>query len=194
MADAALFLLLQEIVDDAPAGVRIRLDGLFVHVMQQVEVKVVHAALFQLLLENGSGIVVAAELVTGVFGGQIEAAAVVVLQHTAHDPLGHAAVIGIGGVEIVDAMLHGIADHVRRGLFVDVRRGAAGNQRQTHGAEAQQGQLFAVKVGIDHVRFLPIGYICDIIAWGGLAAQEVTSRRTSSAGRWCCRRTGASGR
>ena len=138
MADAALFLLLQEIVDDAPAGVRIRLDGLFVHVMQQVEVKVVHAALFQLLLENGSGIVVAAELVTGVFGGQIEAAAVVVLQHTAHDPLGHAAVIGIGSVEIVDAMLHGIADHVRRGLFVDVRRGAAGNQRLLQGGEERR--------------------------------------------------------
>ena len=163
MTDAAVLLLLQKIVDDAPAGIGIRLDGLLVHIVQQVEVEILHAALLELLLKNGGGIVAVADLVAGVFGGQIEALAVIVLQHPADDPLGHAAVVGIGGVEIVDAVVHGIADHVRRGLFVDVRRAAAGNQ-QTHGAEAQQGQLLSVKIGVDHVRFLLGWDVSPIIA------------------------------
>ena len=126
MTDAAVLLLLQKIVDDSPAGIGIRLDGLLVHIVQQVEVEILHAALLELLLKDGSGVVAVADLVAGVFGGQIEALAVKVLQHPADDPLGHAAVVGIGGVEIVDAVVHGIADHVRRGFLVDVRRAAAG--------------------------------------------------------------------
>ena len=149
MADAAQTLLLHKVVHDAPSRVRVGPDGVLIHVVHEVEVKVLHATLFQLFLKNGGGVVGIAELVAGVLGGEVIAFPGIGRQGPAQHHLGHAAVVGVGGVEVVDAVLHGIAHHLRCQVLVD---GAVRQHRQAHGAEAQAGQLQSLKVTIDHGR------------------------------------------
>ena len=57
--------------------------------------------------------------------------------------------VGIGGVKIVHAALNGAAHHFGSSLLVNLTVGSLG---QTHGAKAQQGQLFSMKIIVKHER------------------------------------------
>ena len=134
--NSAQALLLLEIVQNVPFGVHVDLHGFFVDVVQQVEVEVVHAAFFQLFLKDFGGVIAIAEnLVTGVLGGEVIAVPGVFAQHPAHHPLGLAAMVGIGGVEVIHPGLHGHLRHAGDLRLVD---GAVRKTGQPHGPKAQQ--------------------------------------------------------
>ena len=148
MANAAQSLLLLEVVHDAPPGVQVGFHGLFIDIVEQIEVKILHPALFQLFLEDFCGVVaVAQDLVAGILGGEIVAASGVVAEDSADDPLGLAVVIGIGRVEIVYTMPHGIGHHFFDLGFVNGSVGVCG---QAHGAKAQQAELQTCKLAVNH--------------------------------------------
>ena len=103
--------------------------------MQKIEVKILNTAFFQLLLEDFRRVIAAVDdLMAGVLGGKVVAVPGVFLEDTANDPLGLAAVVGIGRVKIVDTVADSIAGHFPDLFFVDAAVGSCG---QTHGAEAQ---------------------------------------------------------
>ena len=148
MLDAAQSFLLLEVIQDAPPGVKVNLHGLLIHIVQQVEVKIIHAALAKLLLKDLSRMVaVAGDLMTGILGGEIVAVAGICFQHSANDPLGRSAVIGIGGIEIVHAVLYGIVHHFADLCLIDT---AVSLRWQAHGAKTQQGQLLILKLAQNH--------------------------------------------
>ena len=87
MLDPPQPLLLFEVVDNAPLGIQIDLHGLLVNIMQQIEIKITHTALTQLVFENLCRIIaLAADLVTGIFGGKIVAVPGIFGQRPANDP------------------------------------------------------------------------------------------------------------
>ena len=144
-------LLLDKILHNMPLLVLIGADGVLVHVVHQVEVKIVHAAFSQLILENTGGIIAAGDLVAGELVGQEKAVPGIGAEGLADGDLGHAAVVGVGGVKIVYSMPDGVGHHFVHLLLVDIRRCAAGDQGQAHGAETQKGQFFAVKITVYHM-------------------------------------------
>ena len=87
----------------------------------------------------------------GEFVCQIETAAVIFGQNTAHNILRFAVVIGPGGVEVIDTVIHGIGHHFFGERFIN---GAIGFDGQTHGAETQPAQLFFFEFREYHGIFL----------------------------------------
>ena len=142
MANAAQPLLLQKIGNDAPALVQIGGQGALVNVMQQIKIKVIHAALFQLLLKDRRRVVALLHLMSGILRGQIEAFPRGVRQRPANDPLGRTAVVGVCRVKVIHAAVEGQLYHSTGGLLIHLAGGQGG---QAHGAKAQQGQLFTLK-------------------------------------------------
>ena len=153
VADAAVFLLLHEIVVDAVLRVEILLDVQLAHVVEQVEIKILHAAFLELLLKDLLDLRHVAEVVAGEFCGQIVALARVGRERLAHGELGVAVVIAPRRVVIVDAVFHRVGDHVLQLRGVDVVI-ALFRVRQAHAAKAQPRQLFLLKCFVDHM-YLP---------------------------------------
>ena len=149
MADPPLGFLLQEVVHKAVLRLAVVAgEGVLVHVVQQIEIEVVHAAAAQLLLKDPLGrhgphaldVLVAGELV-----GQVPALPRIPGQGFAETDLGFAAVVGMGGVEVIDAGGHRRVHHpVQMGL-VDA---AVVQYRQAHGPKAEGGECFALKLVI----------------------------------------------
>ena len=152
MLDPPLPLLFNEIFDNAPTGIGIGGIGVLTNVMQQVEVKILDTAFFQLLVKYGRRVVVVADLMTGIFGGEVIAVPGESVQDLSDDHLGHAAVIGVGSVKIIDAVVQSVAHHFLRPRLVDAAVGLGG---QAHGAEAETRELLSLKITIDHVFFSP---------------------------------------
>ena len=155
MAYAAQPALLTEVVHDAPARVHVGGYGALVHVVQQIEVKIFHSALSELVLEDRLRVVSLAYLVPGELVGQVIGLPRIPGQGAPYHQLGTAGVIRISRVEIVYAVLHGV---VRHGLYlglVNVPVAAARQQRQTHGAETQQRELYSLKIAVNHVTSHP---------------------------------------
>ena len=146
--DAAQTLLLHKVVDDAPLGVGVDIHIVFIDVVQQVEIEVVHLTLLQLLGKGVRRVRVAGERMAGVFGGQVKAVPGMLFQAAAYHRLGQILHIGPGGVEIIDAVGQRIVHHRLGGVLVD---GAVHRGGQAHGAEAQQGQVQVLKITIDHI-------------------------------------------
>ena len=121
--------------------------------MHQIKIEILNAAFLELILEHGGGVVGFAELMAGEFCRQIEALPRMAGQRAPHDQLGQPAVIGIGGVEIVHALLDGRIDHLIDLFFVDR---AVGQRGQTHRAKAQLGELQILKGTVNHGMFLPL--------------------------------------
>ena len=140
-------LLLHKVIHNAPAGIGVGVDGLLVHIVQQVEVEIIHTTLPQLLLEDIGGVVARSNLMPGVLGGQVPRVPGIVPQHPADDPLRFAPVVGIGRVEVVHAVRHGVGGHGPHLVFV---HRAVRLQRQPHGAEAQQSQPLPLKNPLNH--------------------------------------------
>ena len=146
--DAAQALLLHKIVDDAPPGIGVNIHVVFIDVVQQVEIEVVHLTLLQLLGKGVRRVRVAGERMAGVFGGQVKAVPGMLFQAAAYHRLGQILHIGPGGVEIIDAVGQRIVHHRLGGVLGN---GAVHRGGQTHGAEAQQGQVQVLKITIDHI-------------------------------------------
>ena len=58
--------------------------------------------------------------------------------------------VGVSGVKVVYAVLDGVVGHFIDLGLIDVGLSAAGEEGQAHGAEAQHGELFALKITIYH--------------------------------------------
>ena len=155
MPDPAIFLLLQQIRDDVPPRVLIDPDGVFVDVVQQIEIKILHAALLQLPFEDIRHIICRRDLMAGELVRQIEALPRIVLQDLPDDSLRLAGVIGPGGIEVVDALPDGGVGHGRGQFLVDA---FVLVQRQPHRAEAELRQLQILKRFVDH-RAYPFLYL-----------------------------------
>ena len=155
--DAPGLLLAEQVLQHAVVRVQIGAHVALVYVVKEVEVEVVHAALLQLLLEDGLHPVRpdVGHVVAGEFGGQEPALPRITGQHAAHHPLGIAVVIAIGRVKVVGPPLHGQGHHLGHRRLVHVAVPTAGQQRQPHAAEAQHGQAQVLKVLVDHGMSLP---------------------------------------
>ena len=137
---AAVRLLLKEVIKVFVLGVAVIAHGVLVDVVQQVEVEVLYAALFELLLKDRFGVellhtldyLVARKLI-----GKIETLPRVAREGLAYGKLGAAAVIGIGRVKVIDPARNSTVDHAVERLLVDVLLSSAGNERETHRAEAE---------------------------------------------------------
>ena len=156
MADAAPRLLLEEVLHKAVGAVSIvAFDRIFVDIVQQIKVEILHAAPPELLFKDLGGlqgldalhILVAGELV-----GQVPLLARIAAQRAAERRFRAPAVIGIGRVEIVDARGDGRVDHAVELLLVDQPVRAC---RQAHGPEAQGRELFLLKRMVQHLYLLP---------------------------------------
>ena len=116
--------------------------------MQQIKIKIIHPALVKLFLENLRRVIPTAEdLMAGILGGKIIAIPGILLKDSPDHTLGLAAVIGICCVKIVDTMADCIAGHFPDLVFINAAVAVCG---QAHGAEAQQAQLFVLKVTVNH--------------------------------------------
>ena len=115
--------------------------------MKQVKIKVIDSAFFKLSFKDGGGVVIFAYLMTGIFGGYVIGVAGVFFKRQTELRLGKSRVVGPGGVEIVHSVFHCIIDHHLKGLAVDL---AIRSYRQTHGAKAEERELFIFEFRIDH--------------------------------------------
>ena len=158
MADAAVFLLGQQVVIGAVLGVQVGVDVHLAHVVEQVEVEVLHLAFLQLLLENLLHLAHVGQVVAGELGGQVELLPGMAGQGLAHHQLGVAVVVAPGGVVVVDAPGHGLVHHGKSGGLVNFGIVPI-HHRQAHGAHAQGGELYILKIAINH------GYTLLFVLW-----------------------------
>ena len=138
---AAVRLLLKEVIKVLILGVAVVVYGVLVDVMQQVEVEVFHAALFELLLKDRFGVELLHtldDLMSRKLIGKIKALPRVAREGLAYGKLGAAAVIGIGRVKVIDPARNSTVDHAVELLLIDVLILAAGDERKTHRAEAER--------------------------------------------------------
>ena len=136
MTDASLGLLLQQIGNGVIGRVvQIGVDVLFIDVVQQVEVKIFGAALFELLLKDLLHMAEVGDVIAGELGGKTVAFPGILGQQLARHAFGIPLVVAPGGVKIVDAVPDGIVDHFGRLCLVNLRVVAAAGQ--AHHAKAQ---------------------------------------------------------
>ena len=149
VADAPIALLLDEVVVNAVLRVEILLDVHLAHVVEQIKIKILHAALCELLLKNFADLGHIAEIVAGELGGEVVDRARIGGQCLADDSLGVPVVIAPSGVKIIHPVLQRVGDHFGDLRGVDILKILAGS-RQAHTAQPQRGQLFALKILVDH--------------------------------------------
>ena len=150
---AAVRLLLKEVIKVFVLGVAVIAHGVLVDVVQQVEVEVLYAALFELLLENRLRVELLHALdylVTRKLIGKIETLPRVAREGLAYGKLRAAAVIGIGCVKIIDSAGNSAVDHAVKRFLIDVLLSAAGNERETHRAEAEKREPQLLELVVYH--------------------------------------------
>ena len=180
VADAAVLLLLHQVVIDAVLGVQVGVDVHLAHVVEQVEVEVVHLALFELFLEDLLHLGHVGQVVAGEFVGNVEFLPGIPGQSLAQRQLGVAAVVAPGGVVVVHAAGHGLVHHLKGGRLVHLGVVPV-NDGQAHAAHAQGGQLQILKLFVDHwyypfpshgashaalpeaAAYCPSGLICSLV-------------------------------
>ena len=141
--------------------------------MEEIEVKILHAALFKLLFKNLRRVIACADdLMAWILGSEIIALAGILAQDSTHDTLRFAAVVGVGGIKIVHAMFHGIGRHLRHLRLVN---GAVRVGRQAHSAKAQQAQLLSLKLLGDHRQYLIISQ--NKVFYGNYIRRKTASAR-----------------
>ena len=151
MADAPGGLLLEQVGHDAVRGVQVLVDVHLAHVVDEVEVEVARAGLLELALEDLGHLVHIGQVVAGELGREIVALARVARQRRAHGELGVAAMIAPCRIVVVDALLHGVIDHLVHGILIDPRVVAV-HDRQAHGAKAERGELQVLELLVQHTR------------------------------------------
>ena len=148
MPDAPEPLLLQEEGHDAVFLVAVCADAVFVHVVQEIIVKVVHAALFQLLEEDLARVHRLEILMPRILVRETVRIPRISRKRLADGGLRLPAVVGLGGVKVIHAVREGVVHHRVHLRLIDVLLSAGA--RQTHRAEAEQAQPIAADVCIDH--------------------------------------------
>ena len=73
--------------------------------------------------------------------GKIKALPRIARKGLAYGKLGAAAVIGIGGVKVIDTARNSTVDHAVKRFLIDVLLSAAGNEWEAHRAEAERREL-----------------------------------------------------
>ena len=136
MTNTAVLLLFDEVIRDAPLFVKIDFDGCLIDIVEQVEVEVFGTAFGQLLFEDRGGIIGVGDLVARILGGEEVAIAWIMRKRAAKRDLGHATMIGIGCIEIIDACFDGRIDHSIERYLIDVGSIAVYDGK-AHGPESQ---------------------------------------------------------
>lgn len=134
MANAALGLLLQQEVHVASILCHIGADGLLVDAVDQVKINVVRAEFAELFLKDLLNVGVGHYIE---LGAQIVAVPGISAQGLTQKGFRFPRVVDIGGVIVVDALLHGVADDRPRLLSVNFPPA----HRQAHVAHTQAGEL-----------------------------------------------------
>lgn len=155
MLDASGLLLLDEVLD--AAAVYVLLPSVVKNSVDEVEINVVSLELRKLLLKDC--------LVIGVCEDEVLGSELIALTRTlfhglAEELLTLSAVVGICGIKIGNAVSHGVVDYRLRLLAVDWSSLPYG--RQTHVAHAEDRDVFALILSVDHsdLSFLPLsGFI-----------------------------------
>ena len=151
MADSALSLLFQKIVHVAVFRIPVVAEGALIHIMQEVKIKIIHPAFFQLIFKNFlrvKGRYARDILMAGEFIRQIPALSGIAGERFTDGDFRLAAVIGIGRVKIVDAGSNGRVHHpVQLGL-INFSRFVGG---QAHRAKAECGKLQILKRMSEHM-------------------------------------------
>lgn len=112
--------------------------------MHQIKIDVVGLQTLELLVQKTIKIRWFLYQPAGGFGGQKNFVPIAVLERTAYQRFAGAAfahsltVVGIGGVDVIDALIDGLADQADGLSFVDLAV-CAGHKGQTHAAKAQDG-------------------------------------------------------
>ena len=152
MVDPAQLPLLDEVIHAALGAIHIILGGVFIDVVEQVEIKIIHPAGLQLFFKglrkrnvNALDHLMARELIR-----KIPAFPGVSCQGFADGKLRLACVVGLGSVKIIHTVGESIVHHLVYHVLVNIAGAAAGEQGQAHGAEAQGGKLLILKLFIDH--------------------------------------------
>ena len=119
MSDPSLVFLFDEIIDYPPFRILIYADGVFIDVMQQIEIKVIDFHRLQLILEYFCRIIRASYLMSRVLSGDVIRVTGIFLQGLAQFDLGIAVMIRLSCIKIVDAVLYRIIDHLLEFCRID---------------------------------------------------------------------------
>ena len=136
VADASQFLLFHKIIQNPPPLIHIGLDGVFVHVVQKIEIKILYPAFFQLLFKDCSGIIGIADLVPGIFRCQIKGLSRMPCQCLSQNDLRIAGMIRKRRVKIIDPVLQCVIHHLEHLFLIDFR-GIGLHHRKTHCSESK---------------------------------------------------------
>ncbi len=129
------FCLIEQFVPQHDIGPRRPVER-----VQQVEVDVVGLELGQLLVEEAVKVGRRLHQPDRELGGQLHLVAVTVLQRSAHHQLALAFVVGVRGVNVIDAAIDGKAQHANRFGFIDIWTSALPIVGwESHAPEAQGG-------------------------------------------------------
>ena len=120
--------------------------------VQKIEVYVIHLEVFQMFVEDAFHILLGFTQPKRELGRHIKRASVIFFQRLADEILRIPVMIDIGGVEIIQAVGHGVIHHFLRGGIVDF---AFRCFRESHTAESQTGQIGikTVKLAFIHNNF-----------------------------------------
>ena len=138
-----------------PAQVAHGLEAVVVEGVQQVEVDAVGREALELLVEVAVPVVAGLREPHRVLGRELHPGAPGPRERAPHERLALAAVVGPGGVHVVDAGLDRPVQEARRLLLVDAR-GVAGDDRQAHAAEAERRDLQTWDLGEGAVEHGPL--------------------------------------
>ena len=137
-------------------GVEIVIDVHFTDVMDEVEVEVLHPRLFELLLKDLLDLVHVGKVVAGELRSKVERVAGILAERLAHGNLGLPTVVAPRGVEVVDAVLDSVIDHLLRSGLVDLGIVAV-DHRQAHGTHTERRKLEPLKILVQHAH--PLCYV-----------------------------------
>ena len=154
MTDAPPGLLLQEVIQTVLLRIAVVRHGLFIDIVQQVEIEVIDAAALQLFFEHlrrlqflhTVDILVSGELIR-----QIPGLSGIPGQGPAERPFGFPVVVRMGSVEVVDSGCHRCVHHPVQLRLVNAA-GSVRTQRQAHRAETESRELKVLKLFVYHVR------------------------------------------
>ena len=121
MADPAVSFLLDQIsVCTVGVIIQVMVDIHLAHIVEQVEIKIVHLAFLQLFLKNLFHPAEVGEVVSRELRRQIKILPRIFLQRLAHDCLGMSVVISPCSIIVINPMLHRIADQFVRSCGIDL--------------------------------------------------------------------------
>ena len=114
--------------------------------MEEIEIKIVYAALCELFFENSLRVISACNLMTRIFCSEIEGFAWVFLESLADGNFRKTVMIRVCCVKIIYAVLDGVVCHFFNLFLVD----NAVDERKTHCAEAEKRKLLVLKISVNH--------------------------------------------